>query len=221
MMSSRAVVRAPVASHRAASHLARSIHACKAAPRPAFVVVQHIQLSNGSRHFSSSPQSPRIKEFFEQKQTGKVRKTPSAWPHPGAYSPGIPSPLPLTPPHGPSWPSCPSCHPTLTPPAYTEEQMRQVTVAHRVAKTRSDKVALTAVKILRWGMDVATGYKHHKAVALNAKDPEAAQKKYAMTEEKYMIRNIFLESVAGVPGMVAGMLRHLHSMRRMKRDNGW
>jgi len=25
----------------------------------------------------------------------------------------------------------------------------------------------------------------------------------------------------GVPGMVAGMLRHLHSMRRMKRDNGW
>lgn len=32
---------------------------------------------------------------------------------------------------------------------------------------------------------------------------------------------IFLESVAGVPGMVAGMLRHLHSMRRMKRDNGW
>lgn len=33
--------------------------------------------------------------------------------------------------------------------------------------------------------------------------------------------NIFLESVAGVPGMAAGMLRHLHSMRRMKRDNGW
>jgi Alternative oxidase len=24
-----------------------------------------------------------------------------------------------------------------------------------------------------------------------------------------------------VPGMVAGMLRHLHSLRRMKRDNGW
>ena len=42
-----------------------------------------------------------------------------------------------------------------------------------------------------------------------------------MTEKKYMIRNVFLESVAGVPGMVAGMLRHLHSMRRMKRDNGW
>lgn len=34
-------------------------------------------------------------------------------------------------------------------------------------------------------------------------------------------RNVFLESVAGVPGMVAGMLRHLHSMRRMQRDHGW
>ena len=28
-------------------------------------------------------------------------------------------------------------------------------------------------------------------------------------------------SAAGVPGMVAGMLRHLHSLRRMERDHGW
>jgi hypothetical protein len=42
-----------------------------------------------------------------------------------------------------------------------------------------------------------------------------------MTAYQYLVRNVFLESVAGVPGMVAGMLRHLHSMRRMQRDNGW
>jgi ubiquinol oxidase len=99
--------------------------------------------------------------------------------------------------------------------------MNAVTVAHREAQTMSDKIALIAVKVLRWGLDVATGYKHDKATALHGTDPSAANKKYAMTEEKYMIRNVFLESVAGVPGMVAGMLRHLHSMRRMKRDNGW
>ena len=99
--------------------------------------------------------------------------------------------------------------------------MNQVTVAHREAETMSDKVALMAVKLLRRGLDLATGYKHEKAIDLNAKDPEAARRKYAMTEEKYLVRNVFLESVAGVPGMVAGMLRHLHSMRRMKRDNGW
>ncbi|KAF2108407.1 alternative oxidase-domain-containing protein [Lophiotrema nucula] len=106
-------------------------------------------------------------------------------------------------------------------PIYSYEQMEAVTVAHREAKTFSDKIALIAVKVLRWGLDVATGYKHDKAIALGEKDPAAADKKYGMTEEKYMIRNVFLESVAGVPGMVAGMLRHLHSMRRMKRDNGW
>ncbi|KAF2269072.1 alternative oxidase [Lojkania enalia] len=106
-------------------------------------------------------------------------------------------------------------------PVYTEEQMNTVTVAHREAKNISDKVALVAVKVLRWGLDKATGYKHEKATKLSQTDPAAAAKKYGMTEEKYMIRNVFLESVAGVPGMVAGMIRHLNSMRRLKRDNGW
>ncbi|CAN0464320.1 unnamed protein product, partial [Hapterophycus canaliculatus] len=35
-------------------------------------------------------------------------------------------------------------------------------------------------------------------------------------------RVIFLETVAGIPGMVAGALRHLTSLRRMRsRDHGW
>lgn len=106
-------------------------------------------------------------------------------------------------------------------PIYTAEQMNAVTVAHRETKNWSDKLALSMIRTLRWGMDLATGYKHDKAVALNEKHPAEATQKYAMTEKKYLIRNLFLESVAGVPGMVAGMLRHMHSMRRMKRDNGW
>lgn len=35
------------------------------------------------------------------------------------------------------------------------------------------------------------------------------------------MRIIFLETVAGVPGSIAGILRHLASLRRMRRDNGW
>lgn len=65
-------------------------------------------------------------------------------------------------------------------------------------------------------MDFATGYKHPTE--------EQARKhphKFVMTEEKWLTRFIFLESVAGVPGMVGGMLRHLRSLRKMKRDNGW
>lgn len=99
--------------------------------------------------------------------------------------------------------------------------MNSVAIAHRDVRTWSDRVALAAIRTLRWGMDLATGYKHDHAVSLAKRDPQAAEQKFAMNERKYMIRNIFLESVAGVPGMVAGMLRHLHSMRRMKRDNGW
>ena len=34
-------------------------------------------------------------------------------------------------------------------------------------------------------------------------------------------RIIFLESIAGVPGMVAGAIRHLHSLRLLRRDGGW
>lgn len=99
-------------------------------------------------------------------------------------------------------------------PIYTEKQMQSVVVAHREAANWSDWVALGTVRFFRWGMDLATGYKH----------PEPGQELTAankMTEEKWLRRFIFLESVAGVPGMVGGMLRHLRSLRKMKRDNGW
>ena len=42
-----------------------------------------------------------------------------------------------------------------------------------------------------------------------------------LTESKALTRIVFLETVAGVPGSVASTLRHLASLRRMKRDGGW
>lgn len=69
--------------------------------------------------------------------------------------------------------------------------------------------------MLRWGMDFVTGYQSQPATN------DALSKRSIMTEEKWITRFIFLESVAGVPGMVAGMLRHLKSIRRMRRDHGW
>ncbi|KAL5375284.1 Alternative oxidase, mitochondrial precursor [Paraphaeosphaeria sporulosa] len=191
MICTRVTANGPRASRQGSAQFIKTLNCLNASGaglRPTFVAVHHIQLSAApQRHFSNTSRSSRIDEYFPQKETEKVRKTPSAWPH----------------------------------PVYSYNDMESVIVAHREAKTRSDRVALLAVKVLRWGLDLATGYKHDKAVALNEKDPEAARRKYAMTEEKYMMRNVFLESVAGVPGMVAGMIRHLHSMRRMKRDNGW
>ncbi|KAK4556033.1 inducible alternative oxidase 2 [Recurvomyces mirabilis] len=106
-------------------------------------------------------------------------------------------------------------------PIYTYEQMEAVKIAHRDVRSWSDRVALTVLTVMRWGMDFCTGYRHDKAVALAKKDPKAAVQKSTMNERKWMIRFIFLEAMAAVPGMVAGMLRHFHSVRRMKRDNGW
>lgn len=92
--------------------------------------------------------------------------------------------------------------------------MRRVQIAHRETTNWSDWVALGTVRVFRRTMDFVTGYKH----------PEPGQKlppKFEMNEKKWLARFIFLESVAGVPGMVGGMLRHLRSLRKMKRDNGW
>lgn len=42
-----------------------------------------------------------------------------------------------------------------------------------------------------------------------------------MTPSKWLNRAIFLETVAGVPGMVGGMSRHMKSLRTLQPDNGW
>ncbi|MCJ1473338.1 Alternative oxidase, mitochondrial precursor [Lambiella insularis] len=117
----------------------------------------------------------------------------------------------------------------VTPPAwhhpvYTEAQMNSIIIAHREAKSFSDKVALGMMRLLRMGMDFFSGYSHDHAVATGAKNPQSARKSgwfSPMDERKWLTRCVFLESVAGVPGMVAASLRHLHSIRRLERDNGW
>ncbi|KAJ5997090.1 hypothetical protein N7522_008750 [Penicillium canescens] len=102
-----------------------------------------------------------------------------------------------------------------THPVYSKEQILAVRTAHRQAHTWQDKTALISVRFLRWGMDLVSGYRSQPATS------NTLSKSNVMTEEKWITRFIFLESVAGVPGMVAGMLRHLKSIRRMRRDNGW
>jgi len=64
------------------------------------------------------------------------------------------------------------------------------------------------VTICRSGFDIFSGYKIKMWTG-------------AMHERDWLRRVIFLETVAGVPGMVAGMVRHLHSLRLMRRDHGW
>ena len=96
--------------------------------------------------------------------------------------------------------------------------MSSIFVAHREAKTWQDKLAMGFMRVARRGMDLATGYAEDPKMGPNGKP---VRQWFKMTERKWLVRLVFLESIAGVPGMVGGMLRHLHSLRRMKRDNGW
>ncbi|KAH8882587.1 alternative oxidase [Thozetella sp. PMI_491] len=103
---------------------------------------------------------------------------------------------------------------------WTEKEMLSVVAEHREPKTLGDRFAWYVVRTCKWGMDLATGLK--KEQKDDKKNPTTAlTSERPLTEAQWLVRIIFLESIAGVPGMVAGMLRHLHSLRRMKRDNGW
>ena len=67
---------------------------------------------------------------------------------------------------------------------------------HYKPKNFSDSVALIFTKFLRFLAD-------------------------AFFKKKYGHRAVVLETVAAVPGMVAGMLLHLKSLRKMEDDKGW
>ena len=67
---------------------------------------------------------------------------------------------------------------------------------HYKPKNLSDRVAYGFTKFLRFLAD-------------------------AFFRKKYGHRAVVLETVAAVPGMVAGMLLHLKSLRKMEDDKGW
>ncbi|KAL2913875.1 inducible alternative oxidase 2 [Polyrhizophydium stewartii] len=67
---------------------------------------------------------------------------------------------------------------------------------HRVPTGASDWAAYRIVRFLRFFADL-------------------------FFNKRYGHRAVVLETVAAVPGMVAGMLRHLTSLRLMRHDGGW
>jgi ubiquinol oxidase len=70
------------------------------------------------------------------------------------------------------------------------------TVKHHQPRDLSDSIAFAFTKLLRFIADT-------------------------FFAKRYGHRAVILETVAGVPGMVGGMLQHLKSLRRMKDDEGW
>ncbi len=67
---------------------------------------------------------------------------------------------------------------------------------HHQPEGFSDRFALRLVKFMRFFAD-------------------------AFFARRYGHRAVVLETVAAVPGMVGGAIQHLHSLRRLKDDDGW
>lgn len=89
-------------------------------------------------------------------------------------------------------------------PTYDMKEIEQLDVTHVKPKTMKDKWAYMSINMVRKLFDLATKYDIEK-----------------MNEQRWLTRVIFLETIAGVPGFVGGMCRHLRSLRTLKRDNGW
>lgn len=91
-------------------------------------------------------------------------------------------------------------------------------VVHREPTTFSDKAARILVKAARKGFDLVSGYKEKGSPpAADLSVDELRRQGYALSETQWLQRILFLETVAGVPGMVAAVLRHLRSLRLMVR----
>lgn len=110
-------------------------------------------------------------------------------------------------------------HPSFPHPEWTNEECAAVKFVHREPVTKMDKTAYNIMYACRRTFDTVTGYKKPKTP--EEKENRFKGTRWEMTESKWLTRVIFLESVAGVPGMVAAFLRHLHSLRLLKRDKAW
>lgn len=87
---------------------------------------------------------------------------------------------------------------------YTEDELKAVAIEHTHPKKMVDKAAFATVWTLRRAYDLFTGYT------------------FGFRSEEAMVRRVvILETVAGVPGMVAAAIRHLRSLRKCDRDYGF
>ena len=92
----------------------------------------------------------------------------------------------------------------LAHPVYSMQDIEKVEVTHRKTEGIKDNLAYWGVQACRRSVDLLTRY-----------DPKT------FSERDWLNRVIFLETVAGVPGMIGGMTRHMRSLRTLERDQGW
>lgn len=79
-----------------------------------------------------------------------------------------------------------------------------IEITHFKPVSVTDRLAFIMMKGLRKSFDFFSRYKPGR-----------------MDEDKYLRRIIFLETIAGVPGMIGGIIRHFNALRFLREDGGW
>ncbi|KRX06133.1 hypothetical protein PPERSA_00013 [Pseudocohnilembus persalinus] len=95
-------------------------------------------------------------------------------------------------------------------PIWTKEEVLNCPITIKERNTIGDHCAYHSINFLRAGFDICSGYKKI-----------FPWQKNEISEKAWINRVLYLENVAGIPGFVAAMFRHLRSLRKMERDQGW
>ena len=102
---------------------------------------------------------------------------------------------------------------TMPHAIWTREELDNIQITHKPPERRADKLAYFIVRTMRTVWDVSTGYSISQLPGI--------RRVFKFSANMLLLRVVFLETVAGVPGMMFGMVRHLNSLRRLERDRGW
>jgi len=87
---------------------------------------------------------------------------------------------------------------------YNVDEIKDINETHVDTKGFIDNLAYHTVKFIRVFFDRISGYNEQH-----------------MEIRQWYMRVCFLETIAGIPGMVGGVVRHLKSLRLMRKDHGW
>jgi len=89
-------------------------------------------------------------------------------------------------------------------PVWSKEDCDSVVITHLEPQGITPRIAYAVVWCLRRAFDIGTGYS------------------FGFKNDACMMRRIaILETVAGIPGMIGGAIRHFRSLRKMEKDYGW
>ncbi len=95
-------------------------------------------------------------------------------------------------------------------PVWSLADLDRIYITHKEPKYLADYMAYYSVLTMKNTWDFTTGYTLGRECGF-----------FDFTKDMWLLRIVFLETVAGVPGMMFGMARHLKSLRTLERDRGW